>query len=76
MIFQFLSNSALPETKYYEQYMSQAIAEIGHFQKCLEFPQLPRHFQKNNFIIKMFEFLETAQQHQKDFTKLTLPNPT
>ncbi len=26
--------------------VSQAIAEITHFRKCIEFPQLPRHLQK------------------------------
>ncbi len=31
-------------------YMSKGFAEIRHFRKCLDFPQLPRHLQKMLFI--------------------------
>ena len=33
---------------FFQLYMLQGIAEIRHFRKCLEFPQLPRHLQKKN----------------------------
>jgi hypothetical protein len=31
-------------------HLSQGIAEIRHFRKCLDFPQLPSQLQKNNLI--------------------------
>ncbi len=33
--------------------MSQAIAEIRHFRKCLEFSLLPRHLQETSFWVNM-----------------------
>jgi hypothetical protein len=50
-------------------YMSQAIAEISHFRICLEFPQLPMHFQKMYLKFTIFKFWETA--HQQEKTELT-----
>ncbi len=58
-------------------YMSQAFAEIRHFRKCLDFPQLPRHLQKMVFI-SMLKFWEMAQYQKKYYfkTKLGYPNLT
>ncbi len=41
-------------------YMSKGFAEIRHFRKCLDFPQLPRHLQKMLFFDKRINSLIQA----------------
>ncbi len=43
-------------------YMSHATVVIRHFRICLEFPQSPRHFKKENLKFKMFKFGETEKK--------------
>ena len=54
----------------YLLYISQAIEEIRHFRKCLEFPQMPRHLQKMNLMVFKFtryKFWEMAHHQEKKY---------